>query len=90
MELDKDNKGRMHMQLELQKRFTMNANISTISPCAGLAVATTNFPLLSHHLRYLPICLRLTSGAGIAQRAADFTLVQMRPWDHQDVGDLAQ
>lgn len=34
--------------------------------------------------------LKDISGAGIAQRAADFTLVQVRPWDHQDVGDLAQ
>lgn len=32
----------------------------------------------------------LTSGAGVAQGAADFILVQMRPWDHQDVGNLAQ
>lgn len=36
------------------------------------------------------MCPRLTSGAGIAQGAADFTLVQVRPWDHEDVGDLAQ
>lgn len=55
-------------------------------PCATLTAAS----IPSHHLWYFPICLRLTSGAGIAQRAADFTLVQMRPWDHQDVGDLAQ
>lgn len=39
---------------------------------------------------HLNSCLSLTSGAGVAQGAADFILVQMRPWDHQDVGDLAQ
>lgn len=45
----------------------------------------------SPHQRHPPTCPpRLTSGAGIAQGAADFTLVQVRPWDHQDVGDLAQ
>lgn len=32
----------------------------------------------------------LTSGAGVAQRAADFILVQVRVRDHQDVGALAQ
>lgn len=44
----------------------------------------------SPHQRHLPTCPRLTSGAGIAQGAADFTLVQVGPRDHQDVGDLAQ
>lgn len=95
MELDKDNKGRTHTpsrSWSYGKGVPMHANISTISP--GLAwqrpTQTSIFSLPSHHLRYFPICLRLTSGAGIAQRAADFTLVQMRPWDHQDVGDLAQ
>lgn len=70
----------------------MNAHISTISPVLAWRwpTQTSLFSLPSHHLKYFPICLRLTSGAGIAQRAADFTLVQMRPRDHQDVGDLAQ
>lgn len=70
----------------------MNANMSTIFPVLAWQwpAQTSIFSLPSHHLRYCPICLRLTSGAGIAQRAADFILMQMRPWDHQDVGDLAQ
>lgn len=80
MELDKDDKGRMHTQLELWKSCTTSA-IQAPSPlCCG-----------QHSLPpCLPTCPRLTSGAGIAQGAADFTLVQVRPRDHEDVGDLAQ
>lgn len=91
MELDKDDKGRMHtqLQLELWKSCIRSANTSTISTVLAWQWPTQT-STFSPHQRYLPICPRLTSGAGIAQGAADFTLVQVRPRDHQDVGDLAQ
>lgn len=91
MELDKDAKGRMHTQqhLELWKSCTMSANTSTIFSVLAWQWPTQTTPF-SPHQRHPPTCPRLTSGAGIAQGAADFTLVQVRPWDHQDVGDLAQ
>lgn len=90
MELDKDDKGRMHtqLQLELWKSCTMSANTSTIFVLAWQWPTQTS--TFSAHQRYLPSCPKLTSGAGIAQGAADFTLVQVRARDHEDVGDLAQ
>lgn len=67
----------------------MNAAMGTTCPqLAGLWPTQGSIFTLPHKVP--PTCPRLTSGAGIAQGAADFTLVQMRPWDHQDVGDLAQ
>lgn len=59
-------------------------------------LATHPHPLLQEAVpRSDQLCPRprfscLTSSAGVAQGAADFILVQVGVWDHQDVGTPAQ
>lgn len=51
-------------------------------------LATPPCPIL--YCPGLPCFSFLTSSAGVAQGAADFILVQVGVWDHQDVGAPAQ